>query len=60
MEINAPNDIEIEAMHLAGQEELQFCMSAIAELTKDRTTIPVTSLIHLQNKLLDRWTDLQI
>lgn len=51
----------IESMHLAGQEEVRFCMTALAEvmmLYPDR--IPAEELYSLQDRLLDRYNDLNM
>ena len=56
-----PTGIEIEALHLAGQLELQLCMQALAEVIATYPdSVPTQQLLGLQDRYLDRWNDLNV
>jgi len=55
-----PTSIELEALHLAGQLELSFAITALAGLMRDKISVPVSEIVEVQNKLLDRYVDLNM
>ena len=51
----------IEAMHLAGQQELDFAMLGLAKLINSHpTTVPRADLFTLMDELMDRRSELDI
>ena len=49
-----PEPSTIEAMHLAGQQELMFCMNALVDLAH------IPEIQAISDKLLDRYVDLNM
>jgi len=56
-----PTTVEIEALHLVGQLELQYCMGALATLAMLHPhQVPTSEVNGVLDKLLDRHNDLNM
>jgi hypothetical protein len=50
----------LEAMHLAGREELQLCITSLTRIMSDHQTVATEELSKLRDTWIDRWNDLGV